>query len=162
MIIPYTLCLIRRADQLLLLNRVKAPNMGLWNGVGGKISANESAKESIIREIKEETSMHITDVQPAGLVRWVNEHTESGMYLYYVLLKEEVTYSTPKAVDEGILDWKAIDWVLHPDNDGVVDNMKHFLPHILSGELELEHIFTYDCEDQLIDYRNVSLTKVQV
>lgn len=35
----YTLCFIERGDAILLLNRQKAPWMGCWNGVGGKIEA---------------------------------------------------------------------------------------------------------------------------
>lgn len=31
-----TLCFIRKDDEILMLNRQKAPLQGLWNGVGGK------------------------------------------------------------------------------------------------------------------------------
>ncbi len=33
----YTICFIRKGNKILLLNRNKKPNMGMWNGVGGKI-----------------------------------------------------------------------------------------------------------------------------
>lgn len=41
----YTLCFIKKGCQLLMLNRDSAPTKGLWNGVGGKIEANESPTE---------------------------------------------------------------------------------------------------------------------
>ena len=56
----YTLCLIRKNDQWLLLNRQKQPAMGMWNGVGGKIEAGESPAESVTRETFEETGLTVT------------------------------------------------------------------------------------------------------
>lgn len=45
--LKYTLCLIRNDDQLLLLNRVKKPQMGMWNGVGGKIEVGGKTAASM-------------------------------------------------------------------------------------------------------------------
>ncbi len=46
----YTICFIKKGKKILLLNRNKKPNMGMWNGVGGKIEDNETPYEGIIRE----------------------------------------------------------------------------------------------------------------
>ena len=48
--IKYTLCFIKRDNEFLMLNRIKAPNMGLWNGVGGKLELNEDKFQGIKRE----------------------------------------------------------------------------------------------------------------
>ncbi|MCM3732452.1 NUDIX domain-containing protein [Fictibacillus nanhaiensis] len=55
----YTVCFIQRKQQLLLLNRIKAPLMGLWNGVGGKIEPYESIKEGALREVFEEPVFNV-------------------------------------------------------------------------------------------------------
>lgn len=53
--LKYTICFIKRADNILLLNREKPGWMGSWNGVGGKIETGETPIECILREIYEET-----------------------------------------------------------------------------------------------------------
>lgn len=53
-----TLCFIRKDDEILMLNREKAPLQGLWNGVGGKMEENETPMACILREIEEETGLH--------------------------------------------------------------------------------------------------------
>lgn len=40
---------------------------------------------------------------------------------------------------------------------GIVDNIQHFLPVILQGNLQLEHIFTYNDQDELVAYRTKPL-----
>ncbi|URN96224.1 MAG: 8-oxo-dGTP diphosphatase [Candidatus Pristimantibacillus lignocellulolyticus] len=155
--LKYTICFIRRGDELLLLNRIKAPNMGLWNGVGGKIEAFELPIDGIVREIEEETGLRVQQVQDAGIVKWISSEGESGMYLYYCDLPIDTVYATPIEKDEGTLAWKSIDWVLHPENEGVVDNMKHFLPHVLRGNFDCEHTFTYDANG-IVNYVCHSLT----
>jgi len=151
--LKYTICFIQCGDELLLLNRIKSPNMGLWNGIGGKLEPPETPQQGIVREIEEETGIHIDPnfVQDAGIVRWISEHEQSGMYVFYceVPTKEVVT---PKAVDEGILMWKSLSWVLHKDNAGVVDNIRHFLPSLLQKAFSMEHIFNYNAQDELVGY----------
>jgi len=152
--LKYTICFIQCGDELLLLNRLKSPNMGLWNGIGGKLEPLETPLQGITREITEETGLCIAShhILPAGIVRWISEYEQTGMYVFYcdVPTKE---VATPKAVDEGILMWKPLSWVLHEHNAGVVDNIKHFLPSVLEGNFNLEHIFTYNDQDELIGYK---------
>ena len=63
----YTICFIRKSDKILLLNRNKKPNMGMWNGVGGKIEDNETPYEGIIRETLEETGIDLPSVTYKGM-----------------------------------------------------------------------------------------------
>ena len=58
----YTICFIRKGNEILLLNRNKKPNMGMWNGVGGKIEENETPYKGIIRETLEETGIELPSV----------------------------------------------------------------------------------------------------
>ena len=47
--IKYTLCFIKKDNEFLMLNRIKAPNMGLWNGVGeiGRASCRERVSSPV-------------------------------------------------------------------------------------------------------------------
>ncbi|MCT6809298.1 MAG: NUDIX domain-containing protein, partial [Staphylococcus epidermidis] len=66
----YTICFIKKDKEILLLNRNKKPNMGMWNGVGGKIEGSESHLESIIRETYEETGIILNNPLYVGNVVW--------------------------------------------------------------------------------------------
>ncbi|MDP2857273.1 MAG: hypothetical protein Q8P50_04760 [Bacillota bacterium] len=55
-------------------------------------------------------------------------------------------YETPLRTKEGIIDWKAIDWVLHPENKGVAANLPWFLPKMLSEKGLYEHLCVSDGE----------------
>ncbi|MDY0394516.1 NUDIX domain-containing protein [Virgibacillus halophilus] len=149
--LKYTICFIQRGNQLLLLNREKSPNMGKWNGVGGKIEKNESPKESILREVSEETGIVLPTVTYAGNVIWKSNGEYAGMYVFLADLPSGCHPATLVKTREGILDWKEITWVLDRDNHGVVDNLKQFLPLLLSGHYGLEHIFFYQ-NHRILDY----------
>jgi 8-oxo-dGTP diphosphatase len=149
--LKYTICFIKKDNEILLLNRNKKPNMGLWNGVGGKIEINESAYEGVIRETLEETGITLEEVVFAGNVIWKSSNGESGMHVFLADFPKGRSIHTPVKEVEGLLDWKEIDWILDPDNRGVVSNISLFLPKMLIGELGLEHKFIYK-NGQIVDY----------
>jgi 8-oxo-dGTP diphosphatase len=149
--LKYTICFIKKDNEILLLNRNKKPNMGLWNGVGGKIEINESAYDGVIRETFEETGMTLEEVVFAGNVVWKSDNGESGMHVFLADFPKGSKISTPIKVEEGLLDWKKIDWIVDPDNRGVVSNISLFLPKMLKGELGFEHKFEYE-NNQIVAY----------
>lgn len=158
MMLKYTLCFIRKGNQLLLLNRKKSPNMGLWNGVGGKIETNETPLEGIVRETLEETGIILSNVNHAGDVIWESNSGNSGMYVYIADLPVDVDVQTPIETDEGILDWKEINWILDPQNKGVVDNIHIYLPNILEGQFGYEYTFVYE-DEVMKEYKITKLMK---
>lgn len=149
--LKYTICFIRKRDKLLLLNRNKSPNMGMWNGVGGKIEQNESPQEGVIRETLEETGISLQEVKYAGDVTWDSNRGNAGMHVFIADLPKVIDLYTPITTREGVLEWKDIDWVLDKDNIGVVGNIKMYLPKILAGQYMLEHKFVYR-DGKVLDY----------
>lgn len=157
----YTICFIRKGDNILLLNRNKKPTMGMWNGVGGKIEDNETPYEGIIREAFEETGIELQNVTYKGNVIFKDKDDtqgNEGMYVFLADLPDGVHMDTPISTDEGILEWKSIDWIVDCDNRGVVSNLQRYLPIVLAEENNLDHIFTYDNRN-IINYTNVLLTE---
>lgn len=154
----YTLCLIRKADHVLLLNRRKQPAMGMWNGVGGKIESGESPAESVIRETYEETGIRLTDVRFAGTILLQADETV-GIYLFLADMPDEQILTTPLATREGILDWKQLDWILDPENTGVISNLKAYLPHVLTEPSPMLHTLDY-AGHQLLDHQISPLEQV--
>jgi len=141
--LKYTIGFIKKGDQILLLNRESPAWMGNWNGVGGKIEAGETPLAGILREIKEETGILLTEAIYKGRVTWnVDGQREGGMYAYFAELPDTYEYPTPIKREEGILDWKNIDWILHPKNSGVA-NLSYFLPVLLAESAPYHHAFTY-------------------
>ncbi|MCJ8518208.1 NUDIX domain-containing protein [Rhizobium tarimense] len=73
---------IRRGDgRILLYRRIKAPEAGHWNIVGGKVDAMETSAEAARREAEEETGLRIGHVEflcateeiiPADRQHWVS------------------------------------------------------------------------------------------
>ncbi|MFK4289246.1 MULTISPECIES: NUDIX hydrolase [unclassified Bacillus (in: firmicutes)] len=157
----YTICFIRKGDNILLLNRNKKPTMGMWNGVGGKIEDNETPYEGIIRETFEETGIELHSATYKGNVIFkVKDEPQDreGMYVFLADLRDEVHIGTPVSTDEGILEWKSIDWILDGDNRGVVSNLQRYLPILLKEDNNLDHIFTYDNRN-IIEYTTAVLAE---
>ncbi len=150
-----TLCFISRNDELLMLNRERKPTLGIWNGVGGKIEENETPLECVIREVKEETDIDISrsEIIDKGIITWeVDSSYTGGMYVYLVYMDENFIYETPKKVDEGILDWKKISWILEDKNYGVGEMIPHYLPSILNNEKKYNHLCVLE-DAKLIYYK---------
>ncbi|MFA5007004.1 MAG: 8-oxo-dGTP diphosphatase [Candidatus Izemoplasmatales bacterium] len=145
----YTLAFIRRGDEVLLINRIKAPWFGMWNGVGGKRERGESPDACIRREIREETGI---DLDPAsirfgGTLTWNDDFkaASNGLYLYFAEVDPAFSYPTPTDTPEGILDWKPIRWTVDRRNQGVATNIRHFLPTLLGGiRLRYHCVFAKD------------------
>lgn len=100
-----TLCYIEREGQYLMLHRVKKENdinQDKWIGIGGKFEDKESPEECLLREVKEETGLTLTDYRYRGLVtfvsdRWVTEY----MHLFTATTDEAHLIDC----DEGDLEW---------------------------------------------------------
>lgn len=151
-----TLCFIRRNDELLMLNRENKPTQGLWNGVGGKVEGNETPRECIIREVKEETNIDIStyEIIDKGAVSWeVDNSYVGGLYVYLVDIEDDFDYQTPKKTDEGILDWKKVTWLLEDANLGVGEMIPRYLPNILNSE---------DCFNHFCVIRNKKLISYEM
>lgn len=131
--LKYTLCLIRQGSKILLLNRERPAWMGCWNGIGGKIEEQEQPRSSMLREIQEETQIESPKLFFKGLITWTTVEGAGfgGLYLYAAEIREDYEYATPIKTEEGILDWKEISWILHPDNQGVASNVPSCLEKVL-------------------------------
>lgn len=74
-----TLCYIEKDDCYLMLHRVKKKediNAGKWIGVGGHFEEGESPEECLLREVKEETGLTLTNWQFRGLIGFFCDRCE--------------------------------------------------------------------------------------
>ncbi|MEK3914065.1 8-oxo-dGTP diphosphatase [Paenibacillus sp. FSL H7-0331] len=160
--LKYNICFIKQGDRILLLNREKPSWMGCWNGVGGKLEPEESPTQSMIREISEEVNLTAADYELSykGIVTWtVDGQDLGGMYLYAAELPTQFPYFTPIKTTEGILDWKQIDWILNPRNQGVASNIPVFLNALIYDPACYEHHCVYS-DGRLIRHNSTPIELV--
>ena len=80
-----TLCYVEKDGQYLLINRNKREsdgNYGKWLGIGGHFERGESPDECVLREVKEETGLTLTEYAFRGVVTFVSGDWVEYMYLY--------------------------------------------------------------------------------
>jgi 8-oxo-dGTP diphosphatase len=54
---------------------------------------------------------------------------------------------TPLVTDEGILDWKKIDWIMYSENAGVAKNIPRILESMLFDKNCYNHHCVYEGDD---------------
>ncbi len=128
-----------------MLNRDFPPVQGLWNGVGGKMAEGETPLDCIVREIKEETGIEVdaNEIVFKGIINWKSDqNNQDGLYVYVVEMPNGFIFETPKRVNEGILDWKKISWLLAANQLGTGEMIPHYLSNVLSSSIPLRHTCT--------------------
>ena len=108
-----TLCYIENdRDEYLMLHRVKKKNdinKDKWIGVGGKFLEGESPEECLLREVKEETGLTLTDFRCRGVVTFLTDKPEQGEYMY--LFTADGFAGELISCDEGNLEWVSREFV---------------------------------------------------
>ena len=100
-----TLCYIEKADQYLMLHRTKKENdlnEGKWIGVGGKFEKDETPEECLLREVKEETGLTLTEYKLRSVITFLSDKWETE-YMYLFTASDFTGELT--ACDEGELEW---------------------------------------------------------
>jgi 8-oxo-dGTP diphosphatase len=80
-----TLCYIERDNQYLMLYRDKKKedvNEGKWIGVGGKFEKAETPEECLLREVYEETGLHLTRFRFHGIITFILDGEAEYMHLF--------------------------------------------------------------------------------
>ena len=106
-----TLCYIENQGRYLLMHRNKKTldeNAGVWIGVGGGLEENESPDEGILREIGEETGLHVSNLRLRGILTFILPDWGNQLAFLYTARTEEWDFIP---CDEGTLAWIPIEEV---------------------------------------------------
>lgn len=137
-----TLCFVKKGNKILVINRNKPPFVGMWNAVGGKVKEGESIEECAIREIKEESGVTVESAEVFSVFTW-NYDDETGYATLSVLPDDYDETAFPKETEEGVVTFKDIDWIVSPENYGVIDDLKIFIGDIKKNKKTDYHLI-YD------------------
>ena len=81
-----TLCYIKNDKCFLMLYRNKKENdpcEGKWVGIGGKFEPGENARQCLLREVREETGLILTEYEFHGIIHFVSDTwPDEDMYLF--------------------------------------------------------------------------------
>ena len=105
-----------RRDRVLLVHRTARgetdPHFGKWNGLGGKLEADEDVAAGMARELREEAGIEATELQLAGTVSWPGFGKRGEDWFGFVFRVLAFTGTPAEANDEGTLEWVPLDAVL--------------------------------------------------
>lgn len=144
-----TLCFVKKENKILMINRNKPPFMGMWNALGGHKEENESPMECAIREIFEESNIIVDNASLISISTW--NYDDDEIYVYISNLPSSFNIDNyPVKIDEGIIDFKDIDWIINPKNYGIIEDLRVFLKDIKNGEKHDYHLIYND--SKLMDF----------
>ena len=136
------LCLVTDRDRILLQNRVKDD----WKGYtlpGGHVETGESFVDAVIREMKEETGLDISNPKLVGVKQFPmkNGNYEEGRYIVF-LFKTEEYKGTLQSSEEGEMKWVTSSELKELDT---VDDLEGLLKVMNSPEItEFQYIVEDD------------------
>ena len=137
-----TLCFVKKEDKILMINRNKPPFMGIWNALGGHLENNETPQQCALREIYEESNIIVDNATLISVSTW--NYDDDEIYVYVSELPQNFeTSAYPIKIDEGIIDFKDIDWIIHEKNFGVIADLRVFLKDIKEKKSNNYHL-VYD------------------
>lgn len=124
------MCMIydEKNNKVLLQDRIKS-----WKGItfpGGHVEDGEGIVESTIIEIKEETGLTISNLEPCGVVYWYNDETGDKYFVFNFKTKNFEGELLEKA-DQGKIYW--VDKNSLSDLN-LADGFEERLPMFLEGK----------------------------
>ena len=121
--------------KVLMVKRNKLPYKNCWNGIGGKIEEGENKIQATIRECYEETKIKLS--KPKLLMTCMYPETnEMNKGTELNILYDFVDEVTVESNDEGIYEWKDIEFALDFNNKKLAGlaNISQFIKEIFDLE----------------------------
>ena len=149
----YNLSFVLNDQKILFLERNKEPNKAKLNGLGGKLENQESASQSMLRELKEEAGITALNYRLAALLR-CSSNIPFADYMIFCFLVTDFEGKICPQTAEGRLSWINKSEIT-TKNHAIVDNIAYFLPKILENSELLEMSFHYDYDNGVCDFHGI-------
>lgn len=148
--IPRTLSFVMNGDDILMMKRAPHrrvfPNQ--YNGLGGHIERNEDPLTGAIREIKEESGLHVHSVR-LRTIHNIDAGEDTGIILFVytaVSNRREVVQDT----SEGTLEWIPKSKILDID---LVEDLPYLIPRVMDMDdyhAPVHVHVSYNAEDKIL------------
>ena len=99
---------LRHQSNFLLLKRIKAPHIGKYVPVGGKLDPYEDPYTAALRELHEETGLQLNSLKYGGVLIESSPTKYNWQCNIYIA---DIDYITPPYCNEGTLEWIAFEQV---------------------------------------------------
>lgn len=140
-----TMVILRADDHYLLLRRAKAPNIGKYVPVGGKLEAYERPVEAAVRETREETGIAIAEPVLCGVLSETSPVDYN--WLCYIYLAD-IPWQPAPDCNEGLLEWipaSRLHEIPTPPTDLAIYDYVHrgekfVIDAVYDAELRLTHL----------------------
>lgn len=147
---PCTLLFLRRGDEILLAMKKRGFGVGKWNGAGGKVEANETIEEAMIREAEEEigvTPLKFHKVAVHNFHSIKEDGTFSWGNVGHTFFCDEWR-GDPKETEEMAPRWFKISEIPY---DKMWEDDELWLPLVLEGKL-LRTTFSFGEDDAMLTH----------
>ncbi|PGC24371.1 DNA mismatch repair protein MutT [Bacillus wiedmannii] len=142
----YTMCMIQRNNEVLLIKRPDHRSFPGYIAPGGKVDFPESIVQAAKREVKEETGLLVSNLTFKGLDEYVNpkENVRYMVFNYWTdSFEGELLLNPP----EGELLWVAIDTALNlPMQNWFKERFPLFFE---KGTFEIQRVWDRDLDKQV-------------
>ena len=116
--------------------RADDQHLGKYNGLGGKIEADEDVMAGMRREILEEAGIQCVAMQMRGTISWPGFGKNGEDWLGFIFLIETFTGEPLTENPEGSLEWVGLDAVAALP---LWEGDQHFLPLVFDANLRPFH-----------------------
>ena len=125
--------------RVLMIHRNARPgdlHLGKYNGLGGKLEANEDALACMRREILEEAGIECTRMQLRGTISWPGFGKHGEDWFAFVFLVTEFSGTPLGSNPEGTLEWVDVAQVLDLP---LWEGDRHFVPLVFDEDPRAFH-----------------------
>jgi 8-oxo-dGTP diphosphatase len=130
--LAYVLSKDRRRVLMIHRNaRVDDQHFGKYNGLGGKLEANEDAAAGARREVREEAGIECHDLNLRGTISWPGFGRSGEDWFGFLFVVSRFSGDLLERNPEGTLEWVEIDDILKLP---LWDGDHHFLPLVFDAD----------------------------
>jgi 8-oxo-dGTP diphosphatase len=116
--------------------RADDPHLGKFNGLGGKLQADEDIVTGMCREIREEAGIECVKLRLRGTISWPGFGNDGADWFGFLFVIDDWTGTPLSENAEGSLSWIALDKIM---NLPIWDGDRYFLPLVFDQRIEQFH-----------------------
>jgi 8-oxo-dGTP diphosphatase len=142
----YTMCMVQDSDKVLLIKRPDNRGFPGYLAPGGKIDFPESLVGGVIREVKEETGLNVSNLVFKGIDEYVNPK-KNVRYMVFNYWTDTFSGGLMEDPPEGELVWVPISEALNlPMQNWFKERFPLFFE---SGTFEIQRVWDADLDEQI-------------